>query len=160
MYRRTRYYYLRLILLPDTPHKVALGLAIGIFVGLTPTVLLQTMIAVPIAWLLRGSKVAAAIGVWVSNPLTIPPLYAAFFYVGRMISPFGRQTSLPPNWTVHDLMVAGGDAALAGIIGGMAIGVVAAPLMYWLVNKYIDRLQAWERRKLRERFDLSPPHSG
>lgn len=157
--RRVRYLYLKLLLVPDTPHRVALGLAIGIFVGFTPTVPLQTIIVLPIAWLLRGSKIAAIVGIWISNPLTIPPIYAAVFYIGRLITPFGRNSALPENWDFSDLVDVGWDAALAGIAGGIVLGTIAAPLTYYLFKKNIGKLQAWERRKLREKFGLSPPNT-
>lgn len=157
--RRVRYFYLRLILLPDTPHNVALGAALGIFVGLTPTVAVQMAIAVFLAWLLGGSKVAAAIGVWISNPLTIPPLYAAFYYLGKFLSPFMAHAQLPPDWGIQELLAVGGQAFLTAMIGGLVMGIVAAPLTYIFIFKNIGRLQAWERKKLREKFDISPPNT-
>ena len=39
-------------------------LAIGVFIGITPTIPLHTILAVSLALLVRGSKLAAALGVW------------------------------------------------------------------------------------------------
>jgi uncharacterized protein (DUF2062 family) len=79
--RRARYFYLRLILLPDGPHRVALGLAVGVFVGMTPTVPLQTLLALALAWMMRASLAAAYIGIWITNPVTIPFFYALAYFV-------------------------------------------------------------------------------
>jgi len=51
------------------PHFVAMGMAIGVFVAATPSMPFQTAIAVALAFILRSSKAAAAIAVWLSNPI-------------------------------------------------------------------------------------------
>ena len=157
--RRVRYFYLKLLLIPDTPHKVALGFAIGIFIGLLPIIPLQTTISVILSFIFRCSKVASAIGALITNPLTIPFMYPIFYYIGKLVTPFGHGGGLPVGWDIRDMMEVGLDAVLAGIVGGAILGVVCAPLSYWLVKKYIGRLQAWERRKLRERFGLASPNT-
>ena len=54
--------------LEGNPHCIALGMAVGIFVSITPIIPLQTIVAVALAFVLRGSKSAAALGTWLSNP--------------------------------------------------------------------------------------------
>jgi hypothetical protein len=49
------------------PRYAAMGMAVGIFVSATPTIPFQTLIAVALAFIMRGSKAAAAVGVWLSN---------------------------------------------------------------------------------------------
>lgn len=68
--------------LQGNPHYVAMGMAIGVFVGITPTIPFHTAIAIILAFILRGSKPAAAIGVWIANPLTIPLFYYGDYKVG------------------------------------------------------------------------------
>ena len=67
------------------PHELSLGIAIGVFIGVTPTIPFHTILAVALAGLLRASKLAAALGVWVANPLTIPVLYYTSYQLGRRI---------------------------------------------------------------------------
>lgn len=62
----------RLKHLQGDPHRIALGMAVGVFIGVTPTFPFHTMLALAIATLMRGSPAAAAIGVWFGNPLTMP----------------------------------------------------------------------------------------
>ncbi len=149
--RKLRYFYLRLILLPDSPHRVSLGLAVGVLVGMTPTVPLQTALAILLAWMVRGSKVAAYIGIWITNPITIPPLYTAMFFVGRALTPFGHQPHTPAVWHMENLLQLGTDLALAMFCGGLILGVIFAPITYLLSYKYTARLQAWERSKIRNK---------
>jgi len=67
------------------PHYVALGMAIGVFISATPTMPFHTVIAIALAFVLRGSKPAAAIGVWFCNPVTIPFLYFWSYKVGMFV---------------------------------------------------------------------------
>ncbi|HCK53699.1 MAG TPA: hypothetical protein DIC23_10825 [Planctomycetaceae bacterium] len=79
----------RLLSLDDSPHAIALGTAIGMFVGMTPTVGIQMILIVTIAAVTRPlfhfNRVAGLITVYISNPITIMPLYAAFYYTGTLV---------------------------------------------------------------------------
>ncbi len=76
---------LRFLRLRDTPDEIAKGFALGVFVGLTPTMGIQIPIAIVVAMLLKKNKIAAAIGVWVTNPLTAPFIYAFEYEMGRIL---------------------------------------------------------------------------
>lgn len=69
----------------DTPHRIALGVAIGIFVAWTPTVGFQMVLTVALAWLLGANKLVGVPFVWISSPLTFVPIYLPNYYVGRWI---------------------------------------------------------------------------
>src|SRR5690606_26705234 len=76
--------FLRLVLKPNvSAHAVALGTAIGVFLAFTPTVGLQMVLAAVIATAVRGSRAAAVLPVWISNPLTFVPIYGCTYWVGR-----------------------------------------------------------------------------
>jgi uncharacterized protein len=66
------------------PHYVALGMAIGVFVAITPTIPFHTILAIALAVFLKASKPAAIIGVWASNPFTVVFLYIACFKTGHI----------------------------------------------------------------------------
>ncbi|VFQ43041.1 DUF2062 domain-containing protein [Desulfoluna butyratoxydans] len=86
--------------LQGNPHYIAMGMAIGVFVGVTPTIPFHTALAIVLAFVLHGSKPAAAIGVWVANPLTIPLFYYSSYKVG--VGLFGGNRGDGPN---IDLMI-------------------------------------------------------
>ncbi len=75
----------RVVRLRASPHAIALGVAIGVFVGVTPTVGLQMLIAVFVATLLGASRLAAVVPVWITNPVTIVPMYSFNYWVGRLL---------------------------------------------------------------------------
>ena len=86
--RAAKYYYLRFLRLRGKPGELARGVAIGIFVGITPTIPFHTILALILAMILRGSKIAALLStVLVSNPLTFVPQYYLAFRIGNWLSP-------------------------------------------------------------------------
>ena len=53
----------KLFTIEDSPECIARGIGIGIFLGFTPLYGLKTLLALLLAVLLRGNKIAAVIGV-------------------------------------------------------------------------------------------------
>ncbi|MCS6960655.1 MAG: DUF2062 domain-containing protein [Pseudanabaenaceae cyanobacterium SKYGB_i_bin29] len=84
MRRLVRYWYLRLRR-RSTPPRLARGLAAGVFAGMFPIFGFQTIVAVLLATLIRGDQLVAALGTWVSNPLTYVPIYTFNFYLGQWL---------------------------------------------------------------------------
>ncbi|MBV10370.1 MAG: hypothetical protein CMN21_14270, partial [Rubinisphaera sp.] len=64
----------KIVSLDDTPHSIALGTSIGVFVAMTPTVGIQMVVVLLIAALckpfFRFNQVAGLIAVYISNPVT------------------------------------------------------------------------------------------
>lgn len=77
----------------DDPKAVALGVGIGLAVAMTPTVGVQMFLVAAIA-LIPGLKFNVPIGVamvWVTNPLTMVPVYYAMYWLGLLV--LGRDGS-------------------------------------------------------------------
>lgn len=69
---RLRHFVVHKILgVHDSPHRIALGVAIGIFVAWTPTIGFQMALTVLLATILRANKVVGVPIVWISNPATL-----------------------------------------------------------------------------------------
>ncbi len=88
--RAINYIGYRLKRLPDTPHKIALGFAIGAFVCFTPFFGLHFFIAAFFAWLLRGNMVAALTGTFFGNPVTFPIIATVSYRFGLWIMDYSR----------------------------------------------------------------------
>ncbi|MCA9049228.1 MAG: DUF2062 domain-containing protein [Planctomycetaceae bacterium] len=77
--------------LDDSPHAIALGTAIGFFVGLTPSVGIQTIMILALVVVLRPvcyfNSTAAMLSTYVSNPLTMVPLYYFWYRLGCCFVP-------------------------------------------------------------------------
>jgi uncharacterized protein len=76
-------HHLTLMTLPDTPHSIALGSAIGMFFGVTPLFGLKTLLSIVGAWLCKGNKIAAVITVTLHD-LLLPFVPAIFLWQYRM----------------------------------------------------------------------------
>jgi uncharacterized protein len=70
-------HHLRLMTIPDTPHSIALGCAIGIFFGFTPLLSLKTLLSIAVAWAFKSNKIAAAISVTLHDVIlpVMPAIY-------------------------------------------------------------------------------------
>lgn len=66
----------------DPPHRLALGIAIGIFVTFLPLIGIQMVVSVFLAWLCRANKVVGVPLVWISNPFTMVPIYYPCYLIG------------------------------------------------------------------------------
>ncbi len=152
---RGRIFITRFKALQGDPHYIALGMGIGIFIGITPTIPLHTVIALTLALIFRGSKVAAAIGVWVSNPLTIPVFYLASYKAGRFflgnVSPF-----VDKPHSILELLELGMDVAFAMTVGGIIIGIPPGVAAYFITRKIFITIRA--RKKRMNRHDEQLPY--
>jgi uncharacterized protein (DUF2062 family) len=117
------------------PHEISLGIAIGVFIAITPTIPFHTVLAVSLAALLRGSKLAAALGVWVSNPLTIPFFYYGSYRLGRFVLGY-PQLPLPADYSLISLMKLGKHVTVAMLHGGVLLGILPGLLAYFLTYKF------------------------
>ena len=77
-----RFIFVRILHADDPPHSLALGIAIGLLIGVSPAAGLQIALSVAIAALLRANKILAAAMTWVTNPLTTVPIYYLNWKVG------------------------------------------------------------------------------
>jgi len=71
--------------LDDVPWKIALGLAVGVFISCSPFYGLHTVLAILAALLLRLNKVATVTGAWLNLPWFAPLVYGLSLKVGEFI---------------------------------------------------------------------------
>ena len=123
------------------PHYVAMGMAVGVFVAVTPTIPFHTTIALAAAFVLKVSKPAAVIGVWFSNPITIPPIYYGSYKLGMLM--LGRSGGFDPSiLSLQELLKHGMDVTVAMIIGGAVLGIAPAVASYYATRHFFRRLRA------------------
>ena len=71
-----RRHWHRLIQLHDTPHRIAGGVAIGIYIGFFPPLGFKVVSAILIAWAFKCSRIASAVTVnWHDICWVFPPLF-------------------------------------------------------------------------------------
>jgi uncharacterized protein (DUF2062 family) len=144
--RATRYWIIRVKRLNGDPHYVATGMAIGIFVGITPTIPFHTALAIAVAFLLRASKVAAVLGVWCGNPLTIPFFYYWSYKIGVFVMGNPNHYNLKA-FNFFELWQNGHDIAITMLLGGAILAVLPAVVSYVITL----RMMIIQKRRKRKR---------
>ncbi len=134
------------------PRYVAMGMAVGIFISATPTIPFQTIIAVALAFIMRGSKAAAALGVWLSNPITFPVFYLASYKIGAFLFGISAKTGIAGQST-SDLLKLGFDISIAAITGGIIIGIILATGAYIFTYNIVQKIRSREKRRQRGTCD-------
>ncbi|MBE9535542.1 MAG: DUF2062 domain-containing protein [Proteobacteria bacterium] len=127
--RSFRYLYLRFLRLRGSAKDVARGMALGVFIGITPTMGVQMPIALFFAMLLKENKLAAVIGVWISNPMTAIPIYTYNFKIGKYI--LGTPDIKMPSFTsLQDVLALGHDLFMPLFVGSIVAGIFSAAVAY------------------------------
>jgi len=122
--------WIRMRQLEGTPHYVAVGLSVGVFISFMPIIPFQTVVAIALAFLVRGSKSAAVLGTWLSNPLTIPLVYYLDYQLGCVL--LGNQATLKniEFESFSELMELGLEVTWAMIVGSLVIGGTFSLIAY------------------------------
>jgi uncharacterized protein (DUF2062 family) len=161
--RQIKYYYLKLIGLRDEPHELALGMALGVFAGMMPIIPVQTALAVTLALFFKASKITAALGTWVSNPLNWYFLYYYSYKLGTSLLGLPERKAIfssimtamksgeAPMVLVAKIIRAGGTIVAAFLVGGFIMGIVSGPLSYLVSFHFFKYLKAWRRSRKEHR---------
>lgn len=151
-------------MLEDTPRRIALGSAVGIFFASQPFVGSQMAAAALTSKLMRASVLASLPWTWLTNPVTVAPFYYGSYCLGRVfwggeasgyerfqaigakIEEMGFMDFLQGGW--RDLLGLVAHIAIPLQIGSVIIGGITAVggffFMRWLVVAVQRRRQ--ERR--------------
>ena len=149
-----------ILALDDTPHAVALGVAVGIFVGLTPTVGIQTVLILALVFVCRKvcyfNGAAAMASTYVSNPFTMLPMYYFWYQLGIWFFP-GSSTTINLDPLTEFNGIAGWWNAMCDL--GLKVGIpmfvgalITAP--FGSVAAYFATYSALKR--IHDRNDSTP----
>lgn len=144
--------YARFLKIRGHPREIALGFALGLFVGMTPFMGAHTIIAVALAALLKWNKISAAVAVWTTNAFTAPIIYGITYMLGARLvgatEPFGF--SEVNGWDkFFKLVLNTPDIFWAMTVGGIILGIPLAVGGYYFVYTVVSRYQ--QKRKKRSK---------
>jgi uncharacterized protein (DUF2062 family) len=151
-----------LLHLDDRPERIALALAVGVFISCTPLLGLQTLLAILVATLFRLHKAALLTGVWLNLPWFAPFVYGAALAVGRWLVPDAdgaRDAWLAwvvahgAHLTWRDLITLLETLSLTLLVGTAVVGLVVAGLTYVIAFKLLMVRRRRTARPSRERQD-------
>lgn len=156
-----------LIPLHTSPKRIALGISIGVLIAFTPSIGFQMGLALVLASILNASRVAAMASVWITNPLTMGPIFALTYAVGRPFwfsSPDVGLTELSQTigggYSVfsvgavfsgfHSIFSMGSQIVIPMLIGGLITGAVVGGLCYLPAKTITSMIHKVRRRKTRK----------
>lgn len=172
--RAGQYLWHRVVRLPDDPRRVARGVFAGIFACFGPYLFHDYVIAVGLAWVVRGNVFAALVASCVNNPLTLPFFAALSVWLGQTLLGVGQGL---PSWQVvgffggavsdlgHNLWALFTDADmrwlglelffrrvyLPYLLGGTLLGIPAGLAAYWVVLSLVQAYRGLRTARLRAR---------
>jgi len=139
--------FLKLAKTDDTPHRIALGFAIGIFYGLFPFVgVIFTLVT---AFILKGNKISALIGCFVTNTWLSVILVLPSVKIGSKI--FGLDWRVVWSDMLHYLKIsnindffkaASSDVIIPSLVGFLTIALLISLSSYFIVIFLIIRHRA------------------
>ena len=154
--------------LPGTPEEIARGIAVGVFVSISPFYGLHFVLAAFLAIFLRANILAALLGTFFGNPLTYIPIGVATLSVGNAMlgsqmqghvqSGFGLMFSQAIKELWNNLITlftssVGDWTYLAEfwktvfwpwLVGGVPLGIVAGFMAYYLS---VPTIRAYKNRR-------------
>jgi uncharacterized protein (DUF2062 family) len=141
--------------LDDPPWRVALALAVGVFISCTPFWGLQTVLSLAIATIFRLNRAVTVTGAWLNLPWFAPVVYGFALRIGALVLPdlhgadvaeiveLLRMSSALPAADMLDLLR---SVSLALLIGTAAVGTVAGALTYVGAFVFLKRIRAARSR--------------
>lgn len=131
----------QLLTIKEPPHRIALAFGIGVFIGMSPLLGLHTILGIAVAWQFRLNKMVTLIGVFVTNPWTIIPIYTFGTWVGAKL--IGMQHIIPDiDWnhvTFKMLMNELRHLLAPFVVGTFFIGILSAVISYAVIYHAVRR---------------------
>ena len=160
--KKWRNFYLKIVREKATPEYIARGWSIGMFFGCIIPIGGQLICSIPAAFLLKGSKIGAVLGTFITNQITIFFIYPAQCYAGakllgmdisyRDVASTLKEITLNPSVdALKRLCHEAGDVAGAFFLGGAIMALVFTPLTYIVVKQMVikHRIRVEKRRRKR-----------
>lgn len=174
--RAVEYVVHRLRRLPDPPHKIARGVAAGVFVSFTPFFGFHFVFAAIIALMMQGNILAALLATFFGNPITFPFIAAMNLELGNWM--LAMPDSVPLQHVFAEFSRASVElwhnatalfteekahwgslghffwrVAWPYTVGGLIPGTIAGVICYMLTLPAVSAYQKRRVKKLKERFE-------
>lgn len=134
----------QILFINETPRRIAAAFAVGVFIGMSPLLGLHTVLGLAIAWQFKLNKFVTLIGVYVTNPWTIVPIYSFGTWLGARLMGLGH---IIPDINWSDISFLGfieqfRHLVLPFIVGSTVLGTVSAAAGYAIVLHAVKKSRA------------------
>ena len=177
--KKWRKFYFKIVREKASPEYIARGWSIGMFFGCLIPIGGQLFCSIPTAFLLKGSKIGAVLGTFLTNQITVFFIYPVQCYAGAKLIGLDLTYSdikiklkdIVNVSNIQEFVEAtkslAGDLTLAFFVGGAIMALVLTPITYVVVKKMVIsyRIQLEKRRRkrlaaLRARVQARHDHDG
>ncbi|MGN0847901.1 MAG: DUF2062 domain-containing protein [Kiritimatiellia bacterium] len=144
-----------------SPEFIARGWAIGMFYGCTIPFGFQLILSIPTALVMRGSKIGAVAGTFITNHFTIFLIYPVQCWLGNRlmggdlsyshITAAMKEVVQEQSW--QSVLQLGGELMEAFFLGGFLLAAICVPLTYWGVLRYVRRSRKRRMARVRARAE-------
>ena len=161
--KKWRKFYFKIVREKASPEYIARGWSIGMFFGCLIPIGGQLLCSIPAAFLLKGSKIGAVLGTFLTNQITVFFIYPVQCYAGAKLIgldlTYGdikiklKDIVDASNFRefVEATKTLAGDLTVAFFVGGAIMAVVLTPLTYVGVKRMVVayRIRTEKRRRKR-----------
>ena len=125
----------------ESPHRIAITFAIGVFIGMSPLLGIHTVLGLAVAWIFKLNRLVTLVGVFVTNPWTIVPIYTFGTWIGARLM---NVNNIIPHidWTHMTFAGLIGEfrpLVVPFIVGNTLIGLICAVISYILIYMAVKR---------------------
>lgn len=132
----------------SSPHEISLGLAIGIFVGFTPLVGVQTiLILILIIIIPKINKISVYLSSWVMNQFTFVPIYLLDYWTGSFFLRIERRIeynefhNIIIEKNINQIINIGKGIFFPMLLGGVIVGIILGGFTYIIFRIFFERKQ-------------------
>ncbi len=160
--RALEYLSHRIKRLPDSPHRVALGLSFGVFASFSPLFGFHFLLGALLAYVFNANIFASLLGTFFANPITFPFIAALCVKTGNFFldqSYIVKKDRNSLDTLVFDseltslsvfekfLVEVYFDKFIPYAVGGIICGIITAFFIYILSKPLIDSYQKRKRKR-------------
>ncbi|HQH70669.1 MAG TPA: DUF2062 domain-containing protein [bacterium] len=135
-----------------SPHQLAAGVALGLWVGLTFPPGTQMIVAVALASIFQCNSILAAAATWITNPLTMPVIYPAQIALGCLLAGIPLHEIVPGSLLELRELMSSSDYPLQILVlfflGSQATGIALSAVGYYvtweIARRPARREQPWQ----------------
>ncbi len=128
-------------LIDEPPSRIAWAFAIGVFIGMSAFLGVHTVMGLIVAQVFRLNKLAMMVGVYITNPWTIVPIYTFCLVVGAKL--MGIQRVLPEivwsDLSINGFLTEFSHLLVPFIAGTTVVGFIAAVIGFFVVRGAVRR---------------------
>lgn len=131
------------------PHHLAMAFAVGVAIAFSPFIGVHTVMGVLVIWVFRLNPMAVLIGVFITNPWTMVPVYAFCLWVGMVL--WAPEADLPrlafSGLSMGDFLSQFQPYLMPFLIGTTVVAIVGAAAGYWMMRALVIGYRARPHRR-------------